>query len=74
MVFHMGPNVNLDKVRAIIEMRFVQRLKEVQKLIRLLATLSQFLYKATKHKLPFFQILNQAKKIQIRGTMKQGIC
>ena len=60
MVSQMGIKANLEKVRAILDMTLPKIFKEVQKLIRKIATLNRFVSKVTDKCLPFFKTLKQA--------------
>ena len=60
MVSQRGIKANLEKVRAILDMTLPKIFKEVQKLIRKIATLNRFVSKVTDKCLPFFKTLKQA--------------
>ena len=60
MVSQRGIKANLEKVRAILDMTLPKIFKEVQKLIRRIATLNRFVSKVTDKCLPFFKTLKQA--------------
>ena len=60
MVSQRGIEVNLEKVRAILDMTSLETVKEVQKLTGRIAALNRFISKATKKCLPFFKTLKQA--------------
>ena len=60
MVSHRGIEANPDKIRAILDMKPSQNVKEVQSLIGRVATLNKFGFKATDKCLPFFKILRKA--------------
>ena len=57
MVSQRGIKVNLEKVRAILDMVSPKTVKEVQKLTRRVAALNRFVLKATDNCLPFFKVL-----------------
>ncbi|RDY11024.1 Retrovirus-related Pol polyprotein from transposon 17.6, partial [Mucuna pruriens] len=59
MFTHRGIKANLDKYEAIIKKKNPQSIKEVQRLIGRLASLSRFLPKATEKARPFFQLLKK---------------
>ena len=60
MVSQRGIKANLEKVKAILDMTLPKIFKEVQKLIRKIATLNRFVSKVTDKCLPFFKTLKQA--------------
>ena len=60
MVSQRGIKANLEKVKAILDMTLPKIFKEVQKLIRRIATLNRFVSKVTDKCLPFFKTLKQA--------------
>ena len=60
MVSHRGIEANPDKIRAILDMKPPQNVKEVQSLIGRVAALNRFVSKATDKCLPFFRILRKA--------------
>ena len=60
MVSHRGIEANPDKIRAILDMKPSQNVKEVQSLIGRVAALNKFVSKATDKCLPFFRILRKA--------------
>ena len=55
-----GIEENLDKIRAMLDMRPPSNTKEVQHLIRRIAALSRFVSKSSDKCQPFFQILKKA--------------
>jgi len=59
MVSQRGIKVNLDKIQAILNMEPPKNIKEVQSLIRRVATLNRFVSKATDKCLLFFKILKK---------------
>ena len=60
MVSQREIEANLEKVRAILEMTSPKTVKEVQKLIRRIATFNRFASRVTNKCLPFFKMLKQA--------------
>jgi hypothetical protein len=57
LVSHWGIEANLEKIKAIEVMRPPTHIKDVQKLTRCLATLSQFISRLTGRALLFFKLL-----------------
>ena len=55
MVSHRGIEANPEKIKAILDMKSPQNIKEVQSLIGRVAALNRFVSKATDKCLPFFQ-------------------
>ena len=60
MVSHRGIEANPDKIQAILNMKPLQIVKEVQSLTRRVAALNRFVSKATDKCLPFFKVLKKA--------------
>ena len=60
MVSHKGIKANLEKIKAILDMKPPQNIKEVQFLIERVAALNRFISKATDKCLPFFRVLKKA--------------
>ena len=60
MVSHRGIEANLDKIKAILDMKSLQNIKEVQSLTGRVAALNRFVSKATDKCLPFFRVLKRA--------------
>ena len=60
MVSHKGIEANLEKIKAILDMKPPQNIKEVQFLIERVAALNRFISKATDKCLPFFRVLKKA--------------
>ena len=60
MVSHRGIEANSDKIRAILDMKPPQNVKEVQSLTGRVAALNRFVSKAIDKCLPFFRILRKA--------------
>ena len=60
MVSHRGIEANPDKIRAILDMKPSQNVKEVQSLTGRVAALNKFVSKDTVKCLPFFRILRKA--------------
>ena len=59
MVSHRGIEANPEKIRAILEMRSPQKVKEVQSLMGRIAALTRFVSKATDRCQPFFKALKK---------------
>ena len=59
MVSHRGIEANPDKIRAILDMKPPQNVKEVQSLTGRVAALNRFVSKATDKCLPFFRVLRK---------------
>ena len=60
MVSQMGIEANLDKVKAIIEIKSPKTVKEVQSLTGKVAALNKFISRATNKCIPFFKVLKKA--------------
>ena len=60
MVSHRGIEANPDKIQAILDMKPLQNVKEVQSLTGRVAALNRFVSKATDKCLPFFRVLRKA--------------
>ena len=60
MVSHRGIEANLEKIKAILDMKSPQNIKEVQSLTGRVAALNRFVSKATDKCLPFFKVLKKA--------------
>ena len=60
MVSHKGIEVNPKKIKAILDMKPPQNIKEVQSLTGRVAALNRFVSKATNKCLPFFKVLKKA--------------
>ena len=60
MVSQRGIEVNLDKIKAILEMTPLKTVKEVQSLTRRVAALNRFVSRAMDKCLPFFKTLRKA--------------
>ena len=60
MVSHKGIEANPEKIKAILEMKPPQNIKEVQSLTGRIAALNRFVSKATDKCLPFFKVLKKA--------------
>jgi len=63
MLTHREIEVNLEKCIAIIPMRILNTLKEVQRLTSRLAALSRFLPRVTDIAKPFFKLLKKHEGI-----------
>ena len=60
MVLHRGIKENSEKIKAILDMKSPQSIKEVQSLTGRVAALNRFVSKATDKCLPFFKVLKKA--------------
>ena len=60
MVSHRGIEANPKKIKAILDMKSPQSIKEVQSLTGQVAALNRFVSKATDKCLPFFKVLKKA--------------
>ena len=60
MVSHRGIKANPKKIKAILDMKPLQNIKEVQSLTGRVATLNRFVFKAIDKCLPFFKVLKKA--------------
>ena len=60
MVSHKGIEANPKKIKAILDMKPPQNIKEVQSLTGRVAALNRFVSKATNKCLPFFKVLKKA--------------
>jgi len=60
MVSQRGIEANLDKVKAIIEVKSPKTMKEVQSLTGKAVTLNKFVSRATDKCMPFFKVLKKA--------------
>ena len=60
MVSHRGIKANPDKIRATLDMKPSQNVKEVQSLTGRVAALNRFVSKAIDKCLPFFKVLRKA--------------
>ena len=60
MVSQRGIEENLDKVKAIIEVKSPKTMKEVQSLTWKVVALNKFVSRATDKCMPFFKVLKQA--------------
>ena len=60
MVSHRGIKANPEKIKAILDMKPPQNIKEVQSFTGRVAALNRFVSKATDKCLPFFRVLKKA--------------
>ena len=60
MVSHRGIEANPNKIQAILDMKPLQNVKEVQSFTGRVAALNRFVSKATDKCLPFFRVLKKA--------------
>ena len=59
MLTYRGIEVNPDKCQAILEMKSLTSIEEVQRLPGRIASLSRFLVASTRKALPFFALLRK---------------
>jgi hypothetical protein len=64
LVSHRGIEANLDKVKAIKEMRPPRNLKEMQRLTRCMAALGRFIARSGEKALPFFKLMKRTGKFE----------
>jgi len=64
MLTHKGIEANLDKCQAIIEMRSPMIMKEIQKLVSKLMTLSRFIPKLAKNTRTIIRLLKNKSKFE----------
>ena len=64
MVTHRGIEVNPDQIRAINNLQPPWNLKEVQKLIGMMAALNRFISRSAERCRPFFLLLHKWKEFQ----------
>ena len=60
MVSHRGIEANPEKIKAILDMKPPQNIKEVESLTGRVIVLNRFVSKATDKCLPFFRVLKRA--------------
>ena len=60
IVNHRGIEVNLEKVKVVLDMPSPSGIKEVQRLTGRIAALSRFISRASDKCRPFFQVLKKA--------------
>ena len=60
MVSHWGIEANPDKIQAILDIKPLRNIKEIQSLTERVAALNRFVSKATDKCLPFFKVLKKA--------------
>ena len=60
MVSYRGIEANPEKIKAILDMKSLQSIKEVQSLTGRVAALNRFVSKAIDKHLPFFKVLKKA--------------
>ena len=60
MVSHRGIEANSEKIKAILDMKPLHNIKEVQSLTGRVAALNRFVSKAIDKCLPFFRVLKKA--------------
>ena len=59
-----GIEANLEKIKALIEMKSPVKIKDVQSLTSRMVALSRFISKSTDRCLPFFNLLRGGKKFE----------
>jgi hypothetical protein len=64
LVSHRGIEANLDKVKAIEEMRPPRNLKEMQRLAGCMAALGCFITRSGEKALPFFKLMKRTGKFE----------
>jgi hypothetical protein len=57
IVSHEGRRHNLEKVKAVMKMKLLKCVKDIQKLTRCMAALSRFISRLGEKGLPFFKLL-----------------
>ena len=62
MVNHRGIEANPSKVQALLDLQSPKTVKDIQKLMGMIAALSRFVSKSTDKCCPFFQALKMGKK------------
>ena len=60
MVSHRGIEANPEKIKAILDIKHPQNIKEVQSLTGQVAALNRFVSKTTDKCLPFLRVLKRA--------------
>ncbi|GKV07135.1 hypothetical protein SLEP1_g18937 [Rubroshorea leprosula] len=71
MVSRRGIEVNLEKIRAIVEMEPPKSVKDIQRLIGRVAALHRFISKSADKCLPFFKIMRLAAQKDESGKQKK---
>ena len=61
LISQRGIEANLEKIKAIVDLRHPNTKKEVQQLNEKIVALSRFISRSTERCLPFFKTLRQAK-------------
>ena len=64
MISRRGIEINLKKIKAVLEMMPPRTIGEVQHLIDKVASLNRFVSRSVERCLPFFQTLRQSKDFQ----------
>ena len=72
MVNHRGIEVNPAKAQAVMDLQHPQTVKEVQRLIGIVAALSRFMFRSTDKCLPFFQALKSKGNINWNGECEEA--
>jgi hypothetical protein len=64
LVSHRGIEANLDKMKAIDEIKAPRRIKDVQRLNGCITTLGRFISRLGERALPFFKLLKKPGLVQ----------
>jgi hypothetical protein len=64
LVSHRGIEANLDKMKAIDEIKAPRRIKDVQRLNGCITTLGRFISRLGERALPFFELLKKPGPVQ----------
>ena len=67
-----GIEANPDKIKALIDMKSPEKIKDVQSLTGRIAALSRFISKSTDKCVPFFNLLRGSKKFEWTGDCEQA--
>ena len=67
-----GIEANPDKIKALIDMKSPEKIKDVQSLTGRIAALSRFISKSTDKCVPFFNLLKGNKKFEWTGDCEQA--
>lgn len=72
MVSHRGIEANPEKIRAVIEMKSLCMIKEVQCLTENLASLNRFISRATDKCHVLFKVIRKGKKMEWTTECKEA--
>nr|POE73402.1 retrovirus-related pol polyprotein from transposon 17.6 [Quercus suber] len=61
MITHRGIEVDLDQIKAILNLKPLQNPKEVQKLTEMIAVLNRFIFRSADRYRPFYFLINKWK-------------